>query len=249
MQKDDFKEAVFWMGQRAVEKVCEVTEGQYGEVLMCHEVSDHIEQWYNEDYSVKSSSMIAFLTELRKAGYAFDSISNIERKDRKRIFLTFDDGFQSVYYELYPFLRNNKIPFCIFVTVNFINQPNYLTLEMLREISRSDCAVIGAHTMSHPILRKLGKKESLNEILTSKKVLEKMIHKEVKYFAYPYGCLSRCSLRNIRQAKQCGYTYAFSTIDAHVKLFGKYFIPRRNVSESSLADLRRKLIKEGDKNE
>lgn len=272
MQKDDFKEALFWKIQRVIEKIYGTAGGEYGEILMCHEVSDDTGEWYNKDYSVKSSSMITFISELLAFDYKFESISNIEKRGKKRIFLTFDDGFSSVYQELYPYLIKNRIPFCVFVTVDFIlanatsqtqcaqgtesslylataRGSKYLTLEMLQEISKYDFVDIGAHTISHPVLRKLSRRESWNEIHGSKEILEKMIQKEVKYFAYPYGCLSRCSYRNIRQAKQCGYSYAFSTLDAPIKLFGKYFIPRRNVSESSLVDLRKKLLDKGEKNE
>lgn len=46
---------------------------------------------------------------------------------------------------------------------------------------------IGAHTMTHPRLTEISKKEAFNEIIDSKKYLEELTKKEVKCFCYPGG--------------------------------------------------------------
>lgn len=241
-------ENLYWIFQRILERILGLVSEDYGEVLMCHEVSNNIDNWYDEAYSVKASSMIAFIRELQDCGYKFDSIDNIDKKERNRIFLTFDDGFESVYREIYPFLKENRIPFCVFVTTDCINKPHYLTLDMVREISNSGIGIIGAHTLTHPNLRELTPKEARKEIAGSKSKIEKMIKKKVEYFAYPYGCLSRCSYRNIRQVKRSRYKLGFSTLDAKVNKYLKYFIPRRNISETSLVHIKKQLLAKGENN-
>src|SRR3989344_6003683 len=46
---------------------------------------------------------------------------------------------------------------------------------------------IGAHTLTHPDLRKLSKEEKMREIKGSKEWLEDMLGKEVVSFCYPSG--------------------------------------------------------------
>lgn len=46
---------------------------------------------------------------------------------------------------------------------------------------------IGAHSMTHPRLTKISEREAFNEIIDSKKYLEKLLGKEVRCFCYPGG--------------------------------------------------------------
>lgn len=46
---------------------------------------------------------------------------------------------------------------------------------------------IGGHTVNHPILATLSNMEALDEIKQGKKILESIINKRVRYFAYPNG--------------------------------------------------------------
>lgn len=46
---------------------------------------------------------------------------------------------------------------------------------------------IGSHTKMHPILTSLSDDEALEEVSGSKKILEELIKKPVRYFAYPNG--------------------------------------------------------------
>lgn len=54
-------------------------------------------------------------------------------------------------------------------------------------IQLSDDFEIGAHTMTHSRLTKVGKEEAFVEIIDSKKHLERLLKKEVKSFCYPGG--------------------------------------------------------------
>ncbi len=46
---------------------------------------------------------------------------------------------------------------------------------------------IGAHTMTHPRLTRISKKEAFYEIIDSKKYLEKLLGEEIRCFCYPRG--------------------------------------------------------------
>jgi peptidoglycan/xylan/chitin deacetylase (PgdA/CDA1 family) len=158
------------------------------------------------------------------------SLDEIIRTDIKEGFsITFDDVSESVYNLAYPILKEKKIPFTIFVASNYIDCFGYLTRQELLEMTNDDLCTVGSHTKNHEMLR--NNKELKNEILGCKKIIEKIIQKEIKYFAYPYGSVLACSFKSIRVAANSGYTAAFSTINGYItrhSLKLRYFLPRIN---------------------
>jgi peptidoglycan/xylan/chitin deacetylase (PgdA/CDA1 family) len=75
-------------------------------------------------------------------------------------------------------------------------------------ISLSRDFEIGAHTMTHPRLSKVGKKESEAEIAESKIYLEKLTGKKIISFCYPGGDYNHT---HISQLKKAGYKMARTT--------------------------------------
>lgn len=67
---------------------------------------------------------------------------------------------------------------------------------------------IGSHSVSHPILTKINKTEQWYEIYSSKKILEKIIKKEVNSFCYPKGIFNSHILELVKKA---GYKIARTT--------------------------------------
>lgn len=64
---------------------------------------------------------------------------------------------------------------------------------------------IGAHTITHPRLTSINKKEAQKEIADSKKYLENLTKKEVKCFCYPGGKYNK----DIKElVKKIGFVYA-----------------------------------------
>lgn len=64
---------------------------------------------------------------------------------------------------------------------------------------------IGAHTMTHPRLTKINKEEAFNEIIDSKKYLEKLLRKEIRCFCYPGGDYNEKIMGLVREA---GFYYS-----------------------------------------
>jgi len=64
---------------------------------------------------------------------------------------------------------------------------------------------IGAHTMTHPRLTKIREKEAFNEIIDSKKYLEKLIGDEIRCFCYPGG---KYNEKIIEFVKKAGFSYS-----------------------------------------
>ena len=102
-----------------------------------------------------------------------------------------------------------------------------LTREMLVNLSREGFE-IGGHTVSHPILTKLEDRIARDEIVQNKKMLENIIGKPLKLFAYPNGKIGKdFDERHMAMAKEAGYVAAFSTaIGSATKATHSFNLPR-----------------------
>lgn len=86
-----------------------------------------------------------------------------------------------------------------------------LTADMIRALAAAGIA-IGAHTVSHPILTKLGAAEAMAEIADSKQQLEAITGLPVNLFAYPNGKYGiDFDQRHMDMARQAGFHAAFTT--------------------------------------
>ncbi|HMJ48106.1 MAG TPA: polysaccharide deacetylase family protein [Ferruginibacter sp.] len=87
-----------------------------------------------------------------------------------------------------------------------------MSLNEVLEVERSGLVTIGAHTLTHPILKNEDDNNSDAEITKAIKELEALLHHPVKYFAYPNG---RPGIdfgeREMACLKKNGITMAFST--------------------------------------
>jgi peptidoglycan/xylan/chitin deacetylase (PgdA/CDA1 family) len=86
-----------------------------------------------------------------------------------------------------------------------------LTGDMIRSMARQGIE-IGAHTISHPILTKLNDESARFEIAESKRQLEAITGKQVRYFAYPNGKPGiDFHESHMAMAREAGFDAAFST--------------------------------------
>lgn len=71
---------------------------------------------------------------------------------------------------------------------------------------------VGSHTNMHPLLTSLNDKEAYSEIVESKKKLESIVSREIKYFAYPNGKPYEDYMpEHVEICKKAGFQAAFST--------------------------------------
>jgi len=142
---------------------------------------------------------------IKKHSLPVNTLSNLWTGEKmeavKYISLTFDDGWESDYTIALPFLVEHDMKATFFIVTDLIDRKNYLKESWLREMS--NCGMeIGSHTVSHPNLTKLSKKEIYEELYSSKCKLEDMTGNEIVSVAIPYGMYNSLIL-NI--AKEAGY--------------------------------------------
>ncbi len=86
-----------------------------------------------------------------------------------------------------------------------------MTSEQVRELARAGMD-IGAHTVTHPILRKIDDAEASREMAKSRATLESLIQAPVRTFAYPNGRLGDdYDERHATIARESGFELAVST--------------------------------------
>lgn len=126
----------------------------------------------------------------------------------KPIVLTFDDGYRDFYTNAWPILQQYGFSATLYVFNAVIDQPDYLTREMILELDASGKIDIGSHTIHHPDLPGLSDADAQDEIIGSKRALEELLGHPVRTFCYPHGNYSE---RDVALVNAAGYALAVTT--------------------------------------
>lgn len=138
----------------------------------------------------------------------------------KPLALTFDDGYADMYYNAFPLLKKYNMKGTMYIIVNAVGTPGYLTEGQLREMDQSGLVEIASHTLNHANLFKTSSKNAVYELSESKARLEKILERPVASFAYPYGFFTA---RDEGICRQAGYTTCASTYPGDMQSLGKRF--------------------------
>jgi peptidoglycan/xylan/chitin deacetylase (PgdA/CDA1 family) len=177
---------------------------------------------------------------IKNLGYKFYEPKNFEQefdtiKTSKKILITIDDGFKSFYEEAWPYLRENKIPFILFVSTEPVGKKGYMTWEQILEIENSDLGTIGHHSHTHEYLIDFNNKEFVNDIETANKIFKKNLGFVPTIFSYPFGEYSQFMKNYISKH----FTVAFGQHSGVIDLNkDRYELPRFPINEK-YGDLKR----------
>lgn len=148
------------------------------------------------------SAMIGFFAD---QGYRFVDIDGfLAEGDGKRIYLSFDDNYQSWHQSL-PLLQKLRINATFYVNtlplrdsasteevrsyyerINHAGDRQPLSRHELKDILAAG-HTLGSHTHSHSMLTSLELEMAKDEILRGKTMLEDILGQQVLHFSYPYG--------------------------------------------------------------
>lgn len=215
-----------------------------GFVLTLHQV-DYQSHWREAEYAITPSNFIKMIEMVTGLGLRFiapDELAFPEKLDDRCVVMTFDDGFSGLGTHAFPFLIKSKIPFTLFITTGYIGKSGYLSHHEIETVLESGCCTLGAHSLTHPMLRPLSEVAASNEIMGSKTLLETRFGREVKYFAFPYGSVFAVSPANIRMVHESGFTLGFSTVKGCLNRAGlqnRYFLPRFNMNDETWQNIKR----------
>ncbi len=157
---------------------------KYRLILLFHDISDHSESIYTINWS-KFKKIIIFLNIVFKF---------FNKKIERKILFTFDDGYLSSMKAARYLSRYFNIKSIIFITTNNINSNGFLKTNNLRFYGRN--IILGSHGVSHISLNnKISNIKIFKEINDSKKILSKIIKKEINCLSFPNGDYSKRALK------------------------------------------------------
>lgn len=122
-----------------------------------------------------------------------------------RIALTFDDGYEDFYTDVFPILRMYGFRSTVYVIANYVNRKGFLSEGQLEELAASGLVEIGSHSMDHADMTKLSVSEWSAQITESRTVLSSIVGSPVVSFSYPLGKFSPVQALSVSGA---GYTNA-----------------------------------------
>ena len=156
-------------------------------------------------------------------------------KSQKKILITIDDAFSSFYQNAWPYLKENKIPFILFVSTEPIGKFGYMNWKQIKEIDKEDFAFIGNHSHSHKYLVNFDFEEFKKDIDQSIKIFEEKLGYNPIYFSYPFGEYSLKQKKYISQKFKYAFGQHSGVIDINKD---KFELPRFPINEK-YGDLKR----------
>lgn len=141
--------------------------------------------------------------------------------DRKKVAITFDDAYESVYSTAIPELEERGYPYTIFVNTDAIGSNGYMTWEQLEEVHDRSGVTIANHSEDHGHLarrpdesRNDWTQRVENSLDTAQETLADRLGIDVPMFAYPYGEFDEALERKIKERNWLGYGQQSGAIGA-----------------------------------
>ena len=149
-------------------------------------------------------------------------------KKNKKILITIDDAFSSFYENAWPFLKENKIPFILFVSTEVVGKFNYMNWDQIKEIEKENFAYIGNHSHAHDYLVDLSKEKLFKDIENAKKIFVSKLGYNPIFFSYPFGEYSNEIKEHISENFMFSFGQHSGVIDINKN---KFELPRFPINE------------------
>jgi len=149
-------------------------------------------------------------------------------KKEKKILITIDDGFSSFYENAWPFLKENQIPFILFISTEAVGNFGYMNWNEIKEVEKEKFAYIGNHSHSHDYLVNFDQQKFLNDIDKSIKIFKKELGYNPIFFSYPFGEYNNFIKNYISQNFKYSFGQHSGVIDVNKNAFE---LPRFPINE------------------
>ncbi len=206
--------------------------------------------------TVKTSTLKSQLAWLAEHGYKIVPLAEVIQFVRDgrppepgAVAITVDDGHRSVFTEMFPVIRQQRIPVTLFIYPSAISRASYaLTWDELREMQRSGLVDVQSHTYWHPNFHREKTRRSpadyqafvAFQLNHSRAVLEQQLGVQVNLLAWPFGIVDP----ELEQAAaHAGYIAAFAYTGGLVRTRANRFaIPRIAVSDRDRGEALSRLL-------
>jgi len=175
-------------------------------------------------------------------------VDNLKLKDILSLEIHFDDAREGIYTYAYPILKPflSILKVTIFVVPEWINgfipkheqYSKFMSWEQLKILS-DEGMEIASHSLNHPDLTTLSKKDLRFEVTKSRKILKKRLGlPRINKFSYPYGLYNKQVLDLVRKH----YCFAYGLSPPNKKydnylpknIYKDFTIPRIMISSHTL---------------
>ena len=170
---------------------------------------------------------------IKNSDFNFHNPNNFDKqfdkpKSKKEILITIDDAFESFYTKAWPYLKENKIPFILFVSTEPVGNKGYMTWKQIKEVGANDFAYIGHHSHTHEYLIDVSNEEFILDIETANKIFLRELGYVPNVFSYPFGEYSKFMKDYISK----NFKYAFGQHSGVIDLNkDKFELPRFPINE------------------
>ena len=130
-------------------------------------------------------------------------------KDKKNIYLTFDQGYEAGYTEsILNVLKENDVHATFFITGHYLNTQADLVKRMLEEGH-----LVGNHTINHKSMPELSDEEIKKEVMGLHQSLYEKFAYEMLFFRPPKGEFSQNSIKTINELGYKTVMWSFAYAD------------------------------------
>ncbi|MGE5418433.1 MAG: polysaccharide deacetylase family protein [Acidobacteriota bacterium] len=203
-------------------------------VLIYHDFSDR-----ECGTSISSKHFQQHLDMLKREGFNIVSLNEIARFLNKQsklppnsVAITFDDGYQSNYFQAYPILKARRLPATIFMIAGSESQPAdkgrmFLTPSQLSEMAKNNMTIYSHTYKGHRMVEgayPTGKawlttplpgesntrylRRITRDLTRAKRVLDQQLGQQTEQIAWPFGSYNQSA---IDAAHRSGYRYMWTT--------------------------------------
>lgn len=179
-------------------------------IWVYHDIVDNESQIKYDYMQTTKDTFENQIVGLRNLGYKFITYEDLKKfknneieLNKKSCILTFDDGYEGVYKNVFPIAKKYNIPFTAFIITKNMGNPGVFTWEEAKEMQDSGLVTIASHSIDHPEFTKLTTEEAVKNVNDSYKIIEeKLGEQKTKVFTYPYGLYTE---EQINQLEKEGY--------------------------------------------
>lgn len=169
-------------------------------ILVYHKIDPRLEWGITRLSPSRFARQMEFLAQ---SGYQTISFRELFQKsfsnpNQKKIILTFDDAYQSIYQYAFPILKKYQFTASLFIISDFVGDYNqwdvhpgwrkfrHLDWDEINVLNRAGWE-IGSHSATHPDLRKCSDNRLQDELESSRFEIKKHTGQVSPIFAYPFG--------------------------------------------------------------
>lgn len=156
----------------------------------------------------------------------------------KPVLLSFDDAQGSQMTEALPQLLSRRMTATFFVMTVVLGNPGWLSRRDLRRLD-AEGMTIAAHTWDHHRVDRYTAGDWAVQLTRPRTLLEQVIGKPVKHFAYPYGAWDPAAVAHVEAA---GYQSAYQLADRTPDPAAPRYTLRRSLVSSTWTEAQ--LIKQ-----